>query len=332
MIIDVHTRIWLTADQLGPALAARLRSGEQEIWRQTDATPGAHAQAMICAEASILLGFRSELLDARIPDEYIASHVAADPRRRYGTAGIDPLAPDALDQIDRAVALGLCGISIAPAAQGCHPAHSRAMAVYERCIELNLPVFVAEFDPMPAPALLEFARPMLFDEVARSFPDLRLVFGRMGHPFVDETLTLLAKHRNIRADLSGIVSRPWQLYHVLQLASGMGVMNRLLFGSGFPFENPAKAIETLYSINSLVQGTPLPAVPRAHVRAIVERDALDALGLTPAGGPPYPPESAAARPGKSHQPGSEEQPLSATLSAPEASPAGNGERRGASDE
>ena len=42
---------------------------------------------------------------------------------------------------------------------------------------------------------------------------------------------------------------------------------------------PAKAIETLYSLNGFAQGTQMPSVPRAQLRSIVERDALSCLGI-----------------------------------------------------
>ncbi len=37
---------------------------------------------------------------------------------------------------------------------------------------------------------MEFGRPYLLDEVARTFPKLRLVIAQMGQPWVDETLCL----------------------------------------------------------------------------------------------------------------------------------------------
>ena len=127
--------------------------------------------------------------------------------------------------------------------------------------------------------MLDFGRPSLFDEVARAFPKLCLVIGGLGYPWIDETLLLLGKHEHVFADISGIVSRPWQLYDALLRATSQGVMDRLLFGSGFPAESPAKAIETLYSVNGFSHGTQLPSIPRAQIRAIVERDSLSALRI-----------------------------------------------------
>ena len=58
-----------------------------------------------------------------------------------------------------------------------------------------------------------------------------------------------------------------------------GIMDKLLFGSDFPYTSATECIEALYSINQLAQGTNLPLVPREALRGIVERDTLSLLGL-----------------------------------------------------
>ena len=279
MIIDLHTHVWLNLEQLGRELADRLRSEHLQRWGQLDASPAAHERAMACVDGAVVIGFRSNRLEAQIPNEYIADFVARDPRRRIGVAGIDPMSEDATDQLEAAAALGLSGVAVSPACQGFHPAHSAAMRIYDRCVSLSMPLFVTHIGPLTAAAELEFARPVLWDEVARTYPDLPIVIAQLGHPWIDETLTLLGKHSNLWADLSSVASRPWQLYNALLNASSFQVMDKLLFGSGFPGETPAKTIEALYSVNAFSHGTQLPAVPRSLIRGIVERDTLTCLGI-----------------------------------------------------
>ncbi len=101
----------------------------------------------------------------------------------------------------------------------------------------------------------------------------------LGQPWVDETICLLGKHPHVFADVSGLLSRPWQASNALVNCYQAGVIDKLLFGSDFPYTNATECIETLYSINQLAQGTNLPVVPREALRGIVERDALGLLGL-----------------------------------------------------
>ena len=279
MIIDLHTHIWTSLDQLGAEMANRIRERQRATSHSFEASIAAHDRAMTCVDGSVVWGFRSDLLQANVPNELIADFVAKAPQHRVGIAGIDPLADDASDQLDNAIDLGLVGISVSPACQGFHPAHSSAMRIYERCQELSLSIFVAMLQPLTPSAMLEFGRPMLWDEVARTFPNLPIILSQLGYPWVEEALLLLSKHDNMFADTSGLSQQPLQLYNALLDAMSLGVIPKLVFGSGFPYDTPAKAIETLYRINSQTQGTQLPAIPRSQLRAIVERDSLSCLGI-----------------------------------------------------
>lgn len=279
MIIDLHTHIWTSADQLGREVADLMRGRHGRRLGRIQAGPAQHEAAMTCVDAAVVMGFRSDRLKACVPNELIADFVRRDPRRRIGVCGIDPMSADALDQIENGVNLGLMGVAVSPACQGFHPAHSSAMRVYERCTEKSLPLFVTNLDPLTPNAVLEFARPALWDEVAVAFPNLPIVLGQLGHPWVEEALVMVGKHSHVFADISGIVSRPWQLYTALLSATSLGVMDKLLFGSGFPFESPAGAIEAIYSVNAFSHGTSMPSIPRAMLRQIVERDSLSCLGI-----------------------------------------------------
>ena len=154
------------------------------------------------------------------------------------------------------------------------------MALYAEAEKLAMPILVHPVGQFTEESKLEFARPYLLDEVARAFPKLRLVIAQMGQPWIDETICLIGKHPNVFADVSGLLSRPWQAYNALVSAHQYQVIDKLLFGSDFPYTSVEDCIEALYSINQLAQGTNLPVVPREALRGIVERDALGLLGLS----------------------------------------------------
>ena len=279
MIVDCCTRVFNVPEQLGRETAESVRRMLALRGGRLESTAEAHERATAPVAASLVHGFRSKLLDAGIPNEFVAEVVHSAPSRIAGIAGIDPMAGDAAAQLERAAELGLVGVSIAPSAQGFHPAHSDAMRLYARIEQMGLPLFVGRPGPLVASGMLEFDRPVGFDEVARSFPRLRIMIGELGWPWIDETLAMLSKHPNVHAEISGVVSRPWQLYNVLLSAQSLGVLDKLFFGSGFPYESPAKAIENLYSVNVFAHGTQLPAIPRTALRAIAERDVFAVLGI-----------------------------------------------------
>ncbi|MEL7239563.1 MAG: amidohydrolase family protein [Planctomycetota bacterium] len=202
--------------------------------------------------------------------------------RGYDSAGVATVKDGALDRLAEAdEALGLRGVTLSPSNQGFHPTDSRAMAIFEQCQARSLPLLLHPGGHLSEQSRLEFARPVLLDEVARTFPKLKIVIAQLGQPWVDETCVLLAKHANVLADVSGLLNRNWQAYQALVTAYQFGVSDKLLFGSDFPYTNAAGCIEALYSINQMVKGTNLPTVPREALRGIVERDALALLGLEP---------------------------------------------------
>lgn len=176
--------------------------------------------------------------------------------------------------------LGLKGVVLHCSVCGLHPAHSRAMRFYESAQELGLPVFFHNSDgALGADAVLDYAQPYLLDEVARGFSALKIIIGNMGMPFIEQTLLMVAKHENVYADLTIKPSNVWQTYNTVVAAYERGVMDKLLFGSGFPLGNAGQCMETLLGFNMLLADTNLPTVPRGSIRNIIERDTLELLGI-----------------------------------------------------
>lgn len=291
MIVDCHTHVWQSPEQLGQLdlgelqRNARTRPGRvgliRPVYRSVPSGDTEHHLAQLSlVDKSIVLGFKSRYLRAEVPNKYVADYVRRHPNKLIGFAGIDPTEKGAVDEVRSAkYDLNLRGITISPTNQDFHPSDSRAMRVYEEAETLGMPVLVHPHGPMTEQSKLEFGRPYLLDDVARSFPGLRVVVAQLGQPWVDETIVLLGKHANVFADVSGLLKRPWQAYNALVACHQAGVIDKLLFGSDFPYTSATECIEALYSINQMAQGTNLPVVPREALRGIVERDALALLGL-----------------------------------------------------
>jgi len=291
MIVDCHTHIWQSPDQLGqlelgnPPRSPRSRptrvSAVQSLWRHVPAAdPEHHWAQSSTVDKSIVLGFKSRYLHAEIPNQFVSDYVQRFPQKLIGFAGVDPTEDTALDEVHTAKEdLRLQGLTISPANQDFHPADSRAMDLYAQAELLGMPVLFHPSGQFSEKSKLEFGRPYLLDEVARSFPKLRIIIAQLGQPWIDETICLLGKHGNVYADVSGLLSRTWHAYTALVSAYQNGVIDKLLFGSDFPYTSAIECIEALYSINQLAQGTNLPLVPREALRGIVERDALSLLGL-----------------------------------------------------
>jgi predicted TIM-barrel fold metal-dependent hydrolase len=259
MIVDCHTHINFAVDE----------SVSYE-----------HLEAAETVDICIVLagaGDSSQEVNKKLSD-YVSKHK----EKMVGFAFIDPtkdeISVKRLASIPGKLELG--GIVLYCSGCGFHPAHSRAMRFYESAQELGLPVFFHNGGhALRAEAILDYAQPFLLDEVARTLPDLKIVIGAMGMPFSEQTLSMIAKHENVYADLTIKPSSVWQVYNTVVAAYERGVMNKLLFGSGFPFGNAGECIETLLGFNKLLGDTNLPTVPRGNIRSIIERDTLEVLGI-----------------------------------------------------
>ena len=129
----------------------------------------------------------------------------------------------------------------------------------------------------PGVASLKYAEPLMLEEVGDRFPQLRILIAHLGYPWVEQTAILLGKYPHMYAEVSGLADRPWHLYQALVTCMEHGVLDKLLFGSNYPFGRAERTIEAIYQVNLLVQETNLPKIPREMLRAIVERDALTLL-------------------------------------------------------
>jgi predicted TIM-barrel fold metal-dependent hydrolase len=176
--------------------------------------------------------------------------------------------------------LGLKGIVLYCSACNMHPAHSRAMKFYESAQELCLPAFFHNSGAsLKVYTILDYTQPYLLDEIAREFPALKIIIANMGLPFIEQTLSMVAKHNNVYADLTIRPKNIWQTYNTVVAAHEYGVMDKLLFGSGFPSGNAGQCIETLLGFNMLLADTNLPIVPRGNIRNVIERNTLELLGI-----------------------------------------------------
>ena len=285
MIVDCYTHTWETPEQLGRCVPIDgQHAGPASTTDDPIATnPARHFAAAKPVDTTIVLGFKSHYLEAEIPNSQVAAYVNQHPDRLIGFAGIDPSDPkEAIADMHRARdELSMRGVAVAPAAQDFHPTNSQAMLVYAEAAESGLPILFHTGVHLSPATKLEYAPPVLVDEIARELPDLKIIIAHLGYPWVNEAVVLLAKHANVYAETSWLLDQPWQAYQALLSAYQFNVIDKLLFGSGFPRASASHCIEELYGISHLVHGTNLPMIPREHLRGIVERDTLSLLGIAP---------------------------------------------------
>lgn len=209
-----------------------------------------------------------------------ATFVNAYPERLIGFMSLHPHAAGCMDQFERCrMDLGLQGVKLGPNYQNFDPLEPRALAIFERAQKEDLPVLFHQGTSPMREAPIRYAHPLLIDEIAIRYPDLKIVMAHLGHPWQVETCVVIRKHPNVYADLSANFYRPFSFWEQMIKATEWNVLPKILFGTDFPVTTVQESIDHLRRVNEIVEGTHLPRVPEDAIEEIIHRDALALLGI-----------------------------------------------------
>ena len=283
MIIDCHTHFWRYPGELTDELAREtfiMRHQEVDL----DITPEMHSSATSKVDRAIVFGLRAPLTGFLTVNDTVADYVRTNPKKFIGFAAICPTEDNALEEVDRAVEkLGLRGLKMSPIYGGWPPTHPRALAIFAKAEQYGLPIMFHQGTTFPRKAPLKYANPILLEDIALRFPNLKMIIAHMGHPWEKETIVLIRKQPNIFTDISGLFYRPWQFYNSLRLAVEYGVTDKIFFGTDYPIATFDETIEGLHNVVQLSKEMRLPALPDELPEQILYRDTLNLLGLTDEG-------------------------------------------------
>lgn len=279
-MIDCHTHLWRIGEHVGPFLPEEARRAWGMRPEQMDVSPERHRAAIRGVSGAIVLGFQAAYMEVVVPNDYIADYVRTDPGRLVGFASVNPVEPGAREELERCYHhLGLRGLKLGPIYQNYDPTDRAADPVYEFAQSRQLPILIHQATTFPSTGHLRYALPIMLDEVAIRYPELKIVLAHMGHPWEADCVVTVRKHRNLYTDISALHPRRWRFYQALITAVEYGIGDRILFGSDFPFFTPEQTAAGLRDVNALTEGTALPRVPQALIDAILERDPFQVLGL-----------------------------------------------------
>jgi predicted TIM-barrel fold metal-dependent hydrolase len=266
MIIDWHTNIWLDAHLSEETRAHMSRSS---LGRSTDGSPERYEREILpVAEKFVVIACRWPRCGFDVPNDWVADFVQKHGDRAVGFACIDPRDADAADQFEAAVhKQKMRGLKLAPTYQGFDPWSSEAWRLYEAVDQLGVPILWHQAAAYPAQSMLEYGNPVLLDKVARAFPRIKMILAHFGLPWSQETVQLMRKHQQIFTDVSARMYRPWEMYDALMRAIDYGVADRILFGSDFPVQTTAQALETFRGLRT--KFPTMPEIPEEIIEDII---------------------------------------------------------------
>ena len=145
--------------------------------------------------------------DYRKLNDAVAKLVAEYPDRfAAGFLTVNPAADDDLAAVveegvrDR----GFRGVNLQPWAYRVRCNDRIFYPLYEKCLELDVPVTVHTSINFTSDRTIDFGRPLYLDQVACDFPGLKLVANHGGWPWVNELMAVAWKHPNVYIEIGAI--------------------------------------------------------------------------------------------------------------------------------
>jgi len=117
--------------------------------------------------------------------------------------------------------------------------------LYDYAEEHGLPVLFHTGDTASSTGSLAHAHPLTLDEVANKREGLKIVVCHLGNPWILDTSELLYKHRNVFADISGLMvggggyAREYMLMLARRISEAVyfaGGAEKVIFGTDYPVE------------------------------------------------------------------------------------------------
>ncbi|HVS13751.1 MAG TPA: amidohydrolase family protein [Thermoanaerobaculia bacterium] len=166
----------------------------------------------------------------------------AHPGRYLGVAGIDPagVVHDPLAEIQRAVEeLDLRAIALEPGREpfdAPHPADPRLHPIYALIQELGATLML-QTSGYYGGRNLDYANPRWIDQLAESFPELRIVCGHGCYPWARELVAVAVRRHHVYPSPDLYLYTPARREWTYAVNRGL-IADQLLFGSGYPLGLP----------------------------------------------------------------------------------------------
>ncbi|MFQ5554106.1 MAG: amidohydrolase family protein [Acidimicrobiia bacterium] len=214
-------------------------------------------------EAGVDIGVASsfKFLDTWVvTNDETAAHVAAAPDRFVGSFTVDIRDPmPAMREFRRCVEdLGLTVFRLEPYQYGDGrttappPTDRMYWPFYVACCEYDIPLAIQVGHTGPLlPS--ECGRPIHLDEVALTFPELRILGTHIGNPWEEEMMILAWKHPNVYVESSARPARHWP-ERVKEFAGGYG-QDKMIWGTDYPLLPFRRSVEDVYDCGFSAEAT-----------------------------------------------------------------------------
>ncbi len=150
--------------------------------------------------------------------------------------------------------MGFKGFEISPFRENIYANDKKYYPFYAKCVELDIPIRAHTSMNYDSQKAMDLGHPFYLDEVARDFPELTIIAGLGGWPWVSDLVGLARRHQRIYIDMAA--HRP---KHIPKQGSGFEMLlqfgnsllqDRILFASswmtlGLPLKQIIQEMESI---------------------------------------------------------------------------------------
>lgn len=190
---------------------------------------------------AVIFSIDSETTTGATPldPEILAEAVAAHPDRLRALLGVDPRKPDASLSLERGVKdHGLHGAMLIPFLHGLPADAPECRSLYRKCAELGVPVWIHTSVNWAPQCPMELGHPLALDRLCGEIPELKVIAGHGGWPWVPEMVVAAWRHRNLFIDPSGhrwkYLATPRSGWEMLLHFGNSVIKDKILFGTDWP--------------------------------------------------------------------------------------------------
>jgi predicted TIM-barrel fold metal-dependent hydrolase len=189
---------------------------------------------------------------ARPANEQASMLLRLLPDKFIGFAGFDPnRGEEAVADIEHAVKqLGFKGLKTVSSLLELNINDKALYPCYAKAQELGVPILIhTGASPLVMGCRTKYVQPLMVDDVAFDFPDLKIICAHMGGHHYMDVHSMLVRHSNVYADLSFWPLNPlykdlmpWRLLEET-------VPDKILLGSDYPCgQTPKEAVEAVRAL------------------------------------------------------------------------------------
>jgi len=133
--------------------------------------------------------------------------------------------------------LGIKGLEVSTFRDILYANDKQYYPLYAKCVELNIPARIYTTMNYASDRAMDLGRPIFLDEVARNFPELTIIAGLGGWPWVPELVGLARRHPNVYIDFAAhrpkYLAKPGSGFEMLLQFGNTLLQDKILFASSW---------------------------------------------------------------------------------------------------